>query len=165
MRGEHFARSGLTVAKSGLLPHTWGISTPHTWGISTNAPTRVMDVQDYPHMRGEHIFSPFSSRSYTGLLPHAWEMWSRLSTKFASSMDHPHMCGEYSPYFLNPSRIIGLPPHMWGTYISVIYIAKCHGTTPTCVGNITIDFTAFLRPRDYPHMRGEYPAWRHVFSF
>ncbi len=188
MRGDHAVCPPGEVRQLGLPPHAWGPrragpgtrrrrrSTPTCVGTTAPDRTPASSASVYPHMRGDHRFTPGSRAPAWGLPPHAWGPLVRppcirgaggstptcvgttLQSRPSASLTvvYPHMRGDHTLPDSRWTYPCGLPPHAWGPPSGQRDRALAHGSTPTCVG--TTLTAAGTRTGDsvYPHMRGDH---------
>ena len=128
-------------------------------------------------MRGEYSSPMFGGGQLMGSPPLAWgiPVWQFLldagdritptcvgNTEFwwclgQIRQDHPHLRGEYPVRSLSGLPALGSPPLAWGIQTRLSFANFSTRITPTCVGNTSRPRHKRKRPRDHPHLRGEYP--------
>ena len=174
MRGEDVRAAVIVPAEKGSPPHAWGrlVMATHailksrftptcvgkTWLLHMMIPLLVV----HPHMRGEDLTRPHSTRIHIGSPPHAWGRQklgiygilaarftptcvgktSTLASGISFSSVHPHMRGEDVAALRVANGGNGSPPHAWGRRASFVIRCAVGRFTPTCVGK-----TGLLRRR------------------
>ena len=84
--------------------------------------------------------------------PHLWG----IQQDALRVMSRHGITREYKPVDTWQPGTKGSPPHLWGILFSFQFFWYKSRITPTSVGNTPPHSAFWFRPRDHPHIRGEY---------
>ena len=145
--GEHHLTPLLRPCRRGSPPPVWGTLpnnesefksdgiTPTCVGNTDFSVVALIQLQDHPHLCGEHCLSVCWKSCMKGSPPPVWgtrikARYFRLNSGITPTCvgntqitggdrvvarDHPHLCGEHPSITRIASPALGSPPPVWGT--------------------------------------------------
>ncbi len=187
MRGENASEPERFRGPQGLSPHARGKrviqvllqrfkgTIPACAGKTIGHISPVLEVRDYPRMRGENSETAAESQSSRGLSPHARgkHAGAKLCPLITGTIpacagktfsaltcgvfpkDYPRMRGENALTNVNQDADVGLSPHARGKQRRRRACRSRSGTIPACAGKTSNLWTKAKAAADYPRMRGE----------
>ena len=136
----------------------------------------TVNLEDHPHIHGEHKTRPTRYRKKRGSPPYTWgaldgsitgrvtkgitpiymgsTFWSFLGAFVLG--DHPHIHGEHKEIAPLKRQIEGSPPYTWGAPVVGMMPASDRRITPIYMGSTYIDHDKSCLLWDHPHIHGEH---------
>ena len=188
MRGEHRLAVAATHLWRGSSPHARGARQaehrlrggrriiPACAGSTGNVRRLLVDNEDHPRMRGEHVAGHRRDPSVAGSSPHARGARPRGDPLRAAqgiipacagstvlllglnlrSGDHPRMRGEHNSLMLFSMASMGSSPHARGARRTRAACSCSRRIIPACAGSTFWPTNQRAAPEDHPRMRGEH---------